>query len=401
MRFLSVFLLILVGCGAMRPAHAQVIPYAGVPCPGCTTTAQLTTAAAQFFAVWGGGTPPGYAGIVTRSGCAFPRPNQFTTAVVSSTSTSLVGTYWGCFRLNKAGNAVTYPQAIATSTDPCYVATNVANVPCTAGVTNNTSFFTSQTMTLSSPTLPWQGNTIASVHAQFPVVMTWIFQNESAAQLNSQMTIIDDIQLAHFSQQLWTATNGNLASIMYWAAIKLTPANLARWSTAFGLAETEAATASYAPGNLAQVKALATGRRLIPQSHAQYESVGKTAMTINALPTGAPAPNVNMTLGEIYDEFLFNGAQSESEAVARTALFAIANVFGPGKVAIKAFAAGTAFYAFAESIDPSYGYDLTTTYGDIGASDFGPITGFSTATGDGTLGEIIVYTDWCTGVCEP
>jgi hypothetical protein len=70
MRLLSTVFLILVCCGAMRPASAQTIPYVSTPCVGCTTQAQLTTAATTFFTQYlaelVGPFPqvPGYTGVV-------------------------------------------------------------------------------------------------------------------------------------------------------------------------------------------------------------------------------------------------------------------------------------------------------------------------------------------------
>jgi hypothetical protein len=395
MRWIVVLLFILTF--TTQKAHSQPIPYASTPCPGCTTESQEAAAAQQFVAIWVGSTPPGSSESIQSGNCNLPRPGGFTTTVVASTTTSLVSTFWVCFRLNQAGNTVFVPELIATSNDPCYVATNIAKVPCTANTTNNSNFFTSQTMTISSPTLPYQGNTSATVHSQFPIVMQWIFQNSTATQLNTQMSIIDDIQLAHFSQQLWTATNGNPSAIMQLAAQKLSPSNLARWAAAFDLAATTAAVSTYAPGTLAAFKAQPI-HAIIPQSHAQYKSLGRISMTINALPTGAPAPNINMTLGEIYDEYLWNGAETAVEALARTSWFAGAAL---SSAFVTGYKIGTKFYGFAESIDPNYGYDLVTTYGDSASQDFGSITGVLSGTGSINDGDIIVLTDWCVGVCEP
>lgn len=267
------------------------------------------------------------------------------------------------------------------------------NIACIVGVTDNPHFHNSTILTGTAPvSMPWQGNTIATIEAQFPVVINWEFQTESAATLNAQMTLMDDLALARFSHAYWVESNGNLSTIMMYAAAKLSAANLVRWKSAFGAAATDAAVVTYAPLSVQSQYRATPASRLIPQSHAAYSAAGKLSRTVNAMPTGLAAPNVYMAPYEIFNEFLFTSAQTELGALALTAKFMSAEV---GWAATVGWEAGGKFYAFMSWIDPSYGYDLFTTYGDLQAADFGPITGIITGTGYVDLPGFYDVTVWC------
>src|SRR5580698_1178139 len=109
MRFLPTVFLILVCCGTMRPASAQTISHVSTPCVGCTTQAQLNTAAMQFFKAYLEKTPPGYTGTVAGPG-SYPYvcgqgQDGATTLLVNSTASSIIGSYYGCYVLPGRGAA--------------------------------------------------------------------------------------------------------------------------------------------------------------------------------------------------------------------------------------------------------------------------------------------------------
>lgn len=118
MRLLSTAFLILVCCGAMRPASAQTISYLSIPCVGCTTQANLAAAAEKFFQQYMEKTPPGYVGLVEPplaipNGCTQGQDGA-TTLLVTSTTTSLVGTFYGCYVPCCKGTSKVENVAIAT-----------------------------------------------------------------------------------------------------------------------------------------------------------------------------------------------------------------------------------------------------------------------------------------------
>lgn len=269
--------------------------------------------------------------------------------------------------------------AHATHGDPYHcVHATAARIACVPGTTDDASWRASLLVAAPAKTMPWQGNTVATVGSQFPIVINWEFETETAAQLNAQMAIMSDLTLARFSHEYWVESNGQLSTLMYYAAIKLTAPNLIRFRSAFSNATVDAAVAQFAPATTqAQYRAL-PGHAYIPQSHAMYLATGKLARTINAMPAGVAAPTIYMTPYEIYNEYLWTAAETESGALAMTVKFMSVEL---QIAAMIGWQAGGHFYHFAESLNPNYGYDIVTMYGDIGASDFGPIDGARTGRG--------------------
>jgi len=246
-----------------------------------------------------------------------------------------------------------------------------ANVRCVVGVTDDTHWKGTFPVNVPISTLmPWQGNTVATVSALFPTVVEWAWRINTAANLNARMTAMPDLELARFSHLYWLDSKGNMTPLLMLASQKLTAANLVKLRAAFGAAATDPEVVTYAPAAVKSAYTAAAKRVSIKQSHAAYVAAGKLSRTINAMATGVAAPNILMTPYEIYMEYIWAGAETEMEALFLTAKF----MAGPTiKVATWSYSVGTAFYAFAEKVDPSYGYDLVTTYGDLGASDYGPI----------------------------
>jgi len=279
--------------------------------------------------------------------------------------------------------------------DPACTKAYAARIPCILGVTDNYHWHSQALIPAPLPaTMPWQGNTFATVETQFTAVILWEWGSQSAAILNGQVEIINDLDLARFAHFYWVESHGGqqFSWLMYYAATKLSPVHLVRWATAFGFPSTNLFVDAYAPPTIkAQYYALKPATHaLIKQSHAMYEAEGKLYTTINGMAGAAAAPNVDMSLREIYSEYLFNGAETEAEAFAKMVKFAAGRL---GVAWTAGYKAGSMFYAFAERIDPSYGYDLTTTYGDLNL-DFGALE--SPVTGRGYLndGDIVELTQW-------
>lgn len=122
--------------------------------------------------------------------------------------------------------------------------------------------------------------------------------------------------------------------------------------------------------------------KAIPASHAAHVLSGKIGTaTMTGASGGLPAPTNDMTLREIYDEFLFTNAETELGAFAKMAVYASGEL---GKAFTIGWQVGGHFYGFASTINPDYGYDLVTQYGEL-LTDFpGTITSES-ASGSGTV----------------
>ncbi len=265
-----------------------------------------------------------------------------------------------------------------------------ANIPCVVGVTDDTHWRVGGKLTLPAKTMPWQGNTVATIAAQFPVVINWEFQTKTAATLNAQIAQFSDIALARFSHDYWVESNGNTATLFYYAALKLTAPNLVRLYRAFGPAVTSNVTL-YAPAAVrTQYNALAKPA-YIKQSHAAWTQAGRTFRTVNGMASGVGAPTIDMTPREIFSEYLWTEAETEMGAFGRTTIFMKTNL---GKAFLIGWQIGTSYYDIGMSIDPDFAQRLVTEYGDFN-QDFGPIQG--EVTGHGEVGEpIVIETDtWC------
>jgi hypothetical protein len=253
----------------------------------------------------------------------------------------------------------------------------ILHVPCT-NMTTNASLVWSGNITTPAKTMPWQGNTVATVHSQFPVVINWEFETETAAALNAQINKLTPLGLARFSHHYYLASGGNIGLLMQLAAQKLTAANLVRWNTAFGQANTDTAVNDFSPATIKAQYLAAAKPAALPQSHAAHIIKGTMSIrTMNGAAAGVAAPSVNMTISEIFEEYLWTSAETELGAYALTAVFVKVNL---GKALLIGYQIGSTFYGFAESIDPSYGYDLVTEYGGL-ATDYQGELSETTGTG--------------------
>lgn len=269
---------------------------------------------------------------------------------------------------------------------PQCVQARIHHVPCVAGMTYNNNLTNSAQVPVSGPSkyLPWQGNSTASVHSQYPAVINYEFVHESGHVLDVQIAKMSDLELARFSHQYYIATHGNIIPLMRAMAWKLNITSLIRMRKVFGDALDIGINGQASHTIQAQYYAWIgnTGGPVIRQSHAQYVQERRFAMTMNGAASGVAAPTPEMTLYEIYTEFLFTEAETTMGALAQTAWYAKSQL---GTAFVTGYSIGSAFYAFASWVNPDYGYDLTTLYGDYMAGDFGPIDGG--ITGTVTVGE--------------
>lgn len=266
----------------------------------------------------------------------------------------------------------------------------IHHVECIPGMTYNGNFSHGTVVPLPVPdlTMPDQGSSIETVHAQYPVVMNWKFETLSVAALNAQMALIQDVELARMSTEYGLATNGNISVLVDVAASKLTAGNLARLRTAFGPA-VDTAVQAYAPPDVAAqyfAWLASTGGPMLPQSHAQHMAQGLMAQTTNGATGGTAAPNDSMTMQEIYNEYLFTESETQMGAFSKMVWFVAKRLSWP---VTRGYAAGTAFYAFATTLNPDYGPLLVEEYGIINSLDFGVVDG--SVTGVVIVGE--PYTD--------
>jgi hypothetical protein len=266
----------------------------------------------------------------------------------------------------------------------------ILHVACT-NMTADGSYVWSGNITTASKTIPWQGNTTATINAQYPAVIIWEFENESSAVLNAQMAQITPLGLARFSHHFYMASGGNISTLMQLAAQKLSAANLVRWYTAFGRVTTDYNVQTFSPPAVAAAYfAVVPKPAALLASHADYSNKGFLNIKVmSGRATGVAAPSTNMTISEIFEEYLWTSAETELGAYAMTAAYLYANGVASFTVGYKI---GGTFYGFAESIDSSYGYDLVTEYGEL-ASDY--VGDLSETTGTGYV-DMANMVEWDT-----
>jgi hypothetical protein len=256
---------------------------------------------------------------------------------------------------------------------PCAVA-YARGLPCVSGQTQTSNYVGPVTLPSTSPlassgptvpTAPLQslirpGATVAQVEANFPAIMLALWTELTPAELNAQFALLDPVALARFSQAFYME-GGNITSLTAIATAKLSAPNLARFQTSFN-------TATTAP---------------LAQSHAAHIKAGAVMRTGNGLTSGVggtAAPSAEWSLYEIYEEYLFTQATTELEALILTAKFATVEL---GTTYVFAYKIGGYFYSFASYVDPDYGYDLTTLYGQYDLNGLtAPDSGVSITVGD-------------------
>lgn len=189
------------------------------------------------------------------------------------------------------------------------------------------------------PAAPAKGTTKALVHAQFAKVIVYNFTYNPT--INTQVAAMPDIMLARLTRQYYIETNTAVAPLMAVAARRLSAANLVRLKSAMGQATTDAAVNAYATPAVKAAYFTALSKPIIRRSQAMYLSMGIKAVT--------PAPNLDMTIYEIFLDYFTAGETSAAAALASTAAYVAANL---GAAFTVGYQIGTGIYWIDDQIDP-------------------------------------------------
>jgi hypothetical protein len=210
----------------------------------------------------------------------------------------------------------------------------MAHFPCTSNHTTATL----PVSTAIPNGMPSLGTTKATIHSQFPVVILYNFTN--SAVINTTITNAADIYLARLSRQYYIETNGNVAPLLKVAAQRLTANNLLRLQSAFGKANVDAAVKAYATATTQAGYAAGGTKPVIARSQAKMIQAGITGVT--------PSPNLDMTLYEIYLDYLTSGLSVEA-SLAMGAGYASAYLGAAFEIG---YEIGGAVYFLDDQIDP-------------------------------------------------
>jgi hypothetical protein len=197
------------------------------------------------------------------------------------------------------------------------------------------------------PAAPSYGKTKALVHSQFPAVQVYNFTNNP--YIDATVTGLSDVYLARLTRQYYIETNGAVAPLMAVAAKKLSAANLLRFKASMGQAATDAAVNAYSSPTVKAGYFGGTTRAAIPRSEAMYLSMGINGVT--------PAPNLDMTLYEVFLDYLTAGETTAASALASTAAYAGTWLSAAATVG---YQIGTVIYWIDDQVDP----DINIWIGD-------------------------------------
>lgn len=227
---------------------------------------------------------------------------------------------------------------------------------CVAIQSGYITFYSAGTITSVAinplPYAPYKGTTATAIHSQFPKVILYNFTYSPS--INTTIAGMQDIYLARLTRQYYIETGGNVAPLLRIAAIRLTAANLARVRASMGQAATDAAVNTYATATVKATYFATAPHPVIRRSEAMYLSMGIKSVT--------PAPNLDMTLYEIFLDYYTAGETSAAAALASTATYAgsyLAASFTVG------YQVGSAIYWIDDKVDP----DVNVWIGDeLGAA---------------------------------
>lgn len=236
------------------------------------------------------------------------------------------------------------------------------------------------------PAAPSKGTTKALVHAQFPKVIVYNFTYNPT--INAQVTAMPDILLARLSRQYYIETNTATAPLMAVAAKRLSAANLLRFKSAMGQAATDAAVNAYATPTVKSAYFSGVAKAAIRRSQAMYLSMGIKGVTA--------APNLDMTIYEIFLDYFTAGETSAAAALASTATYASSYLAASFTIG---YQIGTGIYWIDDQIDPAVNQWIGDELG-AGVSDvIGIVTSPASypSQDDGTYGTwAFTEADWET-----
>jgi hypothetical protein len=205
---------------------------------------------------------------------------------------------------------------------------------------------------LPPPSPPAQGVTPAQIAANFPAYIIWQFQNAGAGGMDSTITGMTDKEL-YILASFFVQNGGNQPLLMQLAAESLSALNLVRWQAAFTQAVVSPYVGAYTPAPISTT----------------YFSHPALRAVVHPTPLPAPVPTdpfalFGVPISDLYLEFRTNPNNNCGPVCAMSKVLAL--IGGNLKIAWNTgVAIGTTFYNAMTAIDPSYGYDLVVSGGNI------------------------------------
>jgi hypothetical protein len=177
------------------------------------------------------------------------------------------------------------------------------------------------------------GTTPAEIDSKFATVLESNFSNGQAKKILTRLT---NRELHDIADRYYATNVGRPSELLNIMARQLDGKSLTRVAAAFGYENVQRAVTAYSPGNV------------------QIEFTRNASSIALGVPTpmAGPAPNINMTLQEIYLEFRTApvGSLSPSAALTETSIYAGAYLYGAWKVGT---AIGTQIYGLIQTYDPA------------------------------------------------
>lgn len=199
--------------------------------------------------------------------------------------------------------------------------------------------------------------------------MIWSFEVNGAAE-NTVIKGMEDRELLMIATY-FIANGGDQATLHQVAAQYLDATNLVRWQAAFTQAQVNPAVGAYSP------PATSYAYFTHPALTKQIKGGGMPP------PLPAPNPTTDMPIQQLYLEYRMQPGSSVLGSMSN-ALWWVATKTSIGKAGAGGWAAGSYFYKAMVWIDPDYGWDLVTTYGQVSV-EFGTSIDFNPPGGAGVV----------------
>ena len=196
------------------------------------------------------------------------------------------------------------------------------------------------------------GATPQEIHARFASIQEMNFQGAHDAE--AMLSRLSDKELSHIAAHYNASNTAERPHLLNILARRVSSKSLVRVSRAFGSAAVSQAVKESAPANvqMAFVHDLASAKGAIPITAATLEGTVTPGFTTMA--SGGAAPNIDMTLDEIYLDFRTAplGSLTVESSLAETAIFAGSRLLPAAAVGT---AIGTAVNSVIDEYDPALG----------------------------------------------
>lgn len=177
-----------------------------------------------------------------------------------------------------------------------------------------------------------------------------------SANLNATIDLMPDLELARLTSLFERTNKQDMTPLTAIVAQKLDAKHLLRMKAAIGAPDLDKAVAKYSPAAVQGAYFAAPSPKLLPESHASFQSMGiSSAKGLAAVVVAHPT--LDMTIYEIYLDFLTSGL-SVPASLAMTTGYTIAAVGGAWTAG---YYVGGKIYNFVDWVAP----DVTITIGDI------------------------------------